>query len=225
MCYSAEVSAVAGVTLLVGAVGIAADARFNQSVNIRSTFLWYAMVVGLVGLHQVSEAVAIWGNNEMVYKLGLGFSICAPYCMMRCMASVTKRELWTKLVIALTVAGWGSVLLTGAVEFENKNFWVRGFSHGYWLLLYLALVGIGVVHLLAEKNLARRYILWQMALGSSMFSFAGALVYVLVGWVVHSVNFMQDFPSLWCTFFVFQLLFYPWLRELPRGYHKGEWST
>ncbi len=113
-----------------------------------------------------------------------------------------------------------SIFALPVFSFENHQFWVRGFSHMFWVLFYLVLCAIGIYQITKEPDTEQKKLLNWLCFYTFGISFLLSLAYVTYGIMRGTHYFLYDFPSIWCTFFVLQLLFYAKVKKISIEYIK-----
>jgi len=234
MCYSKEVSLISG-SIIAASSGFAYwkyvlhRARNKIKKELVPAFLAIILGIAFIGLHQFFEFFAILTGDQIIYKIGLIFSIFAMYFWLRSLEKLTNTKLWS----------WVGLIVIGAVAidmfsrnmvFENVRFWVRGYSHAPWVYSWLALfvywnVAIVYFRKVAGSRLNRKVLFWY-GLAVVNLTFILSVVYVYGGTLVQQsstlsslfggysglpgvyqgFSIIQDLPSIWCVFAVLQAI-------------------
>ena len=123
MCYSKEVSLVAGSILMTGSgyCWIASRMRsvHEQVRKILRPFERDVIFGGFsVGIHQLCEFVALSTGNILVYKLGLIASILCMYFMIRSLEALTHISFGSRVVLLL-IGLVGIHILLKDITFEG----------------------------------------------------------------------------------------------------------
>src|SRR5690606_35516878 len=98
----------------------------------------YIIGFAAIGGHQLGEFLSIASGNEFVYKIGLVSSILCTYAMLRAFESLSVQRFGSTIVLAIIGLLSLDIFMTPMV-FENAHFWVRGFSHKWWAVIWLLL--------------------------------------------------------------------------------------
>jgi hypothetical protein len=250
MCYSKEVSLAVGG--LIGTTCLASWWRQVRPLHEEQVGPGRAALrafqgdvlrgLACVAGHQLFEFLAIATGDARVYKLGL---LCSLTCMLflaraleRLTRSPTRIETGAVAAAILALA----VHLAGLeMRFENCHFWVRGWSHTTWSVVWLTFFVYWNLRLreaarrtasAANARLLRRTG-WSVLDASFLLSVAyvyGSAVAAELGkadptWralartVLLGRDVYADAPSVWCVFAAVQcLLVPPFFAALRRGW-------
>ena len=223
MCYSKEVQLVTGATILIFSVFYYVLYSIKYHALKKKwliPFLRYVLL-GFVfaGLHQIFEFLSLVTNSQIIYKIGLTFSMFIMYFFLRSLEVLLNRNLKSKL--ALVFIGI-TVLHIFLVEmyFEPFSFYLKHNSTFIWSCVWMLI--FCYFHICALKgrkllknDLAKKAILTYL-LATLDISFLLSLIYVLWGYFQFSVNVCTDAPSIWCTFYVIQIFALPtFLSTVP----------
>ncbi len=229
MCYSKEVSLVAGSAILaVSSYNIVKWQLFKNKEDgicsqIPGAIKFLTLGFVCIGLHQFFEFFAISYQNIFVYKLGLVTSISAMYFNIRSSEIFLRKYLHSKLVFLL-ISLTGIHIFSREVVFENYHFYVRGESHFYWGAIWLLLfLYWNFIHIFSLNNIGdkRRSFTMLLPISALNISFILSAVYcysiglyqnlystkplaqVCAG-LFSSFEIVFDAPSIWCVFATLQ---------------------
>lgn len=251
MCYSKEVSLAAGTVIISLSYwwyfkfyvqqGIS-QLKIKIPTNIRNFNLWFLLGFASIGGHQIAEFISIAWQSEFIYKAGLISSILCTYFMVVAFEKLSGKK-FASWLLALSIFILGIDVFSTDMVFQNQHFWVRGFSHQRWAILWLMqwLYLWGVIGILGFKAVHKdnkRFYLFTALLGINI-SFILSWIYAIVahryGTICSlsncSYHFLQefmynfDFPSLWCTLTVLQAPFIYWvLHQATKTYKKENFN-
>ena len=224
MCYSKEVQLATGSTImLLGSFYYVVYSMRYRALDkpwlmpfLKNVVLGFMMI----GAHQVFEFLSLTTQDQWVYKVGLLLSISSMYFFLRSLETLLNRSV--KSWLALVVIGGVAVhALFVTLPFGAHDFYVRH-SAGFiwasaWMLLFIyfhicALRGWRVLRDERSKRAVLTFLLATLDI-----SFIISALYVLWGYWHFGVNVCTDSPSIWCTFYVVQLVALPvFLTALPR---------
>jgi len=226
MCYSKEVSLAVSLALFLASAlfwyyFISKGKRNEKYLHPFYKNVLFAFLC--IGGHQFSEFLSILTGNELIYKIGLIMSISSMYFLMRSLQYLTHYSFNGYLFVPI-IFGLSLNILTTPMTFENFNFWVRGHSHLIWVTFWILLFiywNICILYMIIKsKKLNAKKSLKLFALESIDISFLLTVIfaYFLIYMDTNSFNSFKDIPSIWCTFFVVQILFIPHLFNNVKTY-------
>jgi len=193
-------------------------------------FVKYALLGFLcVGGHQIFEFLSLSTGNQIVYKIGLIISISSMYFALRSLEVLTNENVHSKIalvVIALVAVHAFSVDLS----FNPYQFYLQHNSVFVWASAWMILFFYFHICVLRSRKLLKddhpKRAMVSYLLATLDVSFILSLIYVVWGYTKHSVNVCTDAPSIWCTFFVVQILVLPWLfSKLSKMVHRPKLKT
>lgn len=156
MCYSAEVAAAVGTTIVASTAyaawrhvwprpeagaGGAGSSRGRAPADVgrlRAFQVRVLLAYLCIGGHQFAETVAMSAGSEVVYKVGLCLSLSCMFFLMSALESLTGRRYGGREFLAVCALIWLSIF-TRSTPYENRHFWVRGYAHALWGLAWTAL--------------------------------------------------------------------------------------
>lgn len=248
MCYSKEVSLAAG-----GFIAVACATTWWRQVRphldaagpldpVTDFEREVLRGLGCIGGHQLFEFLAIASGSEAVYKLGLLCSISCMLFLTRALEALSGAARRVESgVVAAGIAALAVHLASLEMRFENCHFWVRGFSHTTWSVVWLTFFVYWNLRLLdaarraASPHNARllRRAPWAVLNASFLLSVLyiyGSVLAAELGrahptWralartVLLGRDVYGDAPSVWCVFAASQcLLVPPFFAALRRGW-------
>lgn len=204
MCYSKEVSLVAGTAIILFSYRYFLTFYIQQQKQksirwfsqLQSSFfstkhvdrvkefsLWFILGFAAIGGHQFGEFASIATGNQFIYKIGLVSSILCTYFIMVAFEKLSGKTLGSKLIAFIIFIVSIDIFRTDMV-FENTHFWVRGFNHKFWAFFWLAnwiyLCSTIVLLGYKTKNKTNRTLYWVYALGGINISFIISWIYAIV---------------------------------------------
>ena len=225
MCYSKEVSLVVAGILIIAAFFLwyfyVHKQKKEHLVNFfRYTILAYLCIAG----HQLFEFISIATGNDIIYRLGLIISISTMYFLMKSLESLTGYDFKSWILIPV-IAVLGVYLFTIPMVWEDVRFWVSGYSHSVWAVAWMGLFmfwNACVFYVVKKtKKGAKKKALEEYALDSLDISFILAFLYFTLFLLGSGYSAYQDSPSIWCVFFVVQVIFAPHLAVVvTRNFSK-----
>jgi len=218
MCYSKEVQLLTALIIFISCVLYYFVYKHKYSKAWEKKFLINVLFVFLcIAGHQFFEFLSLVTQNQLIYKLGLIISICSMYFLLKTLEILTDEKLHSKIAVVVIAITAISIALT-PVLFEGTRFFVRGsFNYLLWALPYLFLFiywHICAWNAMKYLNHAskRMFLFYLFAIVD--ISFILSMIYVLIGYTLHSVNVCYDSPSIWCTFFVIQAAIVPFFLSM-----------
>lgn len=141
------------------------------------------------------------------------------------MIFLTKKNLYSKYaIIPIIIVTIFNFLIP--MGFESFNFYIKHNSLFIWGVAYaLLFIYWHVCAFDARKECkddkSKKTIIYYMLFTFDV-SFLLSWVYLLLGYYFYSINVCTDGPSIWCTFFVIQMLFIPLLLHmLPSAFNRS----
>ncbi len=216
MCYSKEVQLTTGSTILL----LSSFYYVSYSIKYRTLGTPWLLpflnnvIIGfaLIGGHQVFEFLSLTTHSQAVYKIGLLLSVLSMYFFLRSLETLLNKDLRSK--IALWIIGAVAVYLPLVhMPFEQHAFYVRHSAGFVWasawmlLFIYFHVCALRGRKLLPDDSSKRTIITYLLA--TLDISFILSAMYTLWGYARFSVNVCTDSPSIWCTFYVVQLVALP----------------
>ena len=229
MCYSKEVQLITATIIFISVAWY--WYKYSQ-IYKKSEKKWMLpflhttlMSAVFIGLHQLFEFLTIVTENQIIYKIGLIFSISAMYCLIRSFEILSNRNIHSKVALVIIAAIAVYIFFT-PLDFNTSSFYMQHNSTYFWaaawliLFIYWHLSIYWVYSTVKEEKEKKIFLLYTLAVLD--ISFILSTLYVLFGYFFLSLNVCTDAPSIWCTFFVIQAFFIPIiLKKLP-AYTKRE---
>lgn len=226
MCYSKEVSLTVAVLIFSVCIGLWYYFSNRYHKHLRPFYGNVLVGMALIGGHQLSEFLSVYFESDSIYRVGLILSLSSMYFFMRSLETLTHYQFRSHYFIPIIFLIIVHVFLITTVFSENK-FWVRGESHLFWALIWLLLFiywhvctiyVIRHTRVVAKSRILKEY-LWEVL----DVSFFISIIYVFVAYVGQTMSLWMDAPSIWCTFFVVQVLFIPRLfSKIGKTYTHDE---
>ena len=233
MCYSKEVQLATGAT-----IGIFSGCYYLlYSIKYRALqkkwlmpFLKYVILAfASIAGHQLFEFLSLVTHNQIVYKVGLIISISSMYFLLRSLEVILNRNLHSALaLLAIGAVGIHAFLIE--MSFEPFGFYLRHNSAFIWastwmfLFIYFHVCALRGRTLLKDNRSKKALITYLLA--TLDLSFIISTLYTFIGYSQFSVNVCMDSPSIWCTFFVVQIIALPiFLSAVPRILEQPENKT
>ena len=145
MCYSKEVSLIAGGTIFSFSTINFIKYKlyecfkgFTKSDRQRQMILWLTLGYLSIGVHQILEFFAIHLESHIIYKFGLISSISAMYFNMRATESLLFKNYGSRIYLLLIVL-CSVHIFSRDMSFQNHHFYIRGESHFYWGAVWMLL--------------------------------------------------------------------------------------
>ncbi len=175
----------------------------------------------MIGLHQLFEFLTLVTENQIIYKIGLIFSISAMYFLIRSFEILSNRNIHSNFALTI-IASIALYIFFTPLEFNTTSFYIQHNSAYFWaaawliLFIYWHLSIYWAYSTVKEEKEKTIFLLYTLA--AVDISFILSTLYVLFGYFFFSLNVCSDAPSIWCTFFVIQAFFIPLiLRKLPKN--------
>ncbi len=225
MCYSKEVQLITGTIILLTTAWYwyKYSKIYKKSKNKWMLPFLYALLMApvMIGLHQLFEFLTLVTANQIIYKIGLIFSISAMYFLIRSFEILSNRNIHSNIALAIITAV-AIYIFISPLEFSTTSFYLQHNSTYFWaaawlvLFMYWHLSIYWAYSTVKEEKEKKIFLLYTVA--SVDISFILSTLYVLFGYFFFSLNVCTDAPSIWCTFFVVQAFFIPLiLRKLPKN--------
>ena len=218
MCYSAEVQ-LATSLLIFFFMGYYYIKYHRKYFSLRSKwedkftkFILFAMF--LIGAHQFFEFLSIVTENMIIYKVGLILSISSMYFFLRSFEVLVNKKVHGGIAIFVIVLT-AIHLFISDMSFSANSFFVQHNSAFIWavawmfLFIYFHVVALREYLTTKDKKEGHELIIFFLMITD--ISFVISLVYSFFAYLVYGANICTDAPSIWCTFFVIQILFVPLL--------------
>lgn len=229
MCYSKEVQLITATIIFISTAWYwyKYSRIYKKSKNTwMLPFLHTVLLTAVcIGLHQFFEFLTLVTENQIIYKIGLIFSISAMYFLIRSFEILSNRNIHSNIALGI-IAALALYISFVPLEFNSTSFYIQHNSTYFWAAAWLMLFvywhlsiywAYSTVKEEKEKKMFLLYIFTAVDL-----SFILSTLYVLFGYFFFSLNVCTDAPSIWCTFFVIQAFSIPLLlRKLPT-YTKRE---
>ena len=235
MCYSKEVQAVTGSTVLLFSLGsyIVYSAKYKNMQEkwllpfLKNVTLFFIMVGG----HQLLESLALATNSQFISKTGLIMSVSSTYFALRSLEVILNRNLRSKIMLFfIATFAFYLYFLAGGMSFFAYSFYVKHYPVFLWIFLFMiffiywhvcALSGIRFLKDDVSKKVIVFYLFAIMDI-----AFLLSLAYAAWGYSKYSVSMCTGLPSIWCTFSVVQVFFLPLLLgAIPKMLHVPTQKT
>lgn len=216
MCYSKEVQLTTGSIILTLSVFYYVHYSMQFHAMQKKWLIPFLKNVILafvcIGGHQIFEFLSLQTGSEVIYKIGLIISLSSMYFFIRSLEVMLNRDLKSYLSLIIIIAVAIHAFST-EMFFEASSFHLRHNSVFIWaaawmlLFIYFHICAINGIKYLRSKSSRKkiiRYLLFTLDI-----SFILSVLYTLWGYWKHSINVCTDSPSIWCTFYVVQILFLP----------------
>jgi len=233
MCYSKEVQLSTGTIVLsfclfyyfYFSIYFAAKRQTWLKPFLNNLIISFA----LIGAHQVLEALALWFNNQWIYKIGLIVSISAMYFLLRSLEHLTKRDLKSRLALG-AVGAVALGILFRELSFSQYGAFVIHKNAFIWSVFWILL--FAYFHICAfsswkylRADASRKNLLIYL-LATIDFSLILSIIYSIYGYWRYAENVCTALPSIWCTFSVVQILILPlFLVRAPMILKQPETNT
>lgn len=233
MCYSKEVSLIAAL-IIFAFCGYAyykyiykPNHTKNTNPNLKHLKPFFQNVIFgflCIGGHQLSEFISIATGNEIIYKIGLVISISAMYFFMKSLQELTHYSFYGVFFIPIIILVATHIFLSPVI-FQDYKFWVRGNLNLVWSTLWITLFfywNLCVFYLILKSRKLKKKALEFYPLETLDISFLLTILYagILIYIDNSNINVIMDTPSIWCTFFVVQVLFLPHLFKNITKHYK-----
>lgn len=179
-----------------------------------------------IGGHQFFEFLSIHTGNEIIYKIGLIVSLSSMFFFLRALEELTETKIHSK--IALVIVGIITIFIFSTpASFGAKAFYVQHESAFFWalawmvLFIYWHICALYIIKKYKEPEAAKSSIVWLL-LGGLDISFIASTAYTFYSYLNHGINVCSDAPSIWCTFFVLQVLIVPAFLNRHLHIHKSK---
>jgi hypothetical protein len=233
MCYSKEVQLTTGATILAFSlfyyIWFLIKYQMLQKKWLMPFLKNIIIAFALIGGHQIFEFLSLITKNQIFYKTGLIISISSMYFFLRSLEVMLNRNLRSKTALwiigAVAIHAFFIEMSFGQFSFflsHNSAFvWASA-----WMLLFIyfhvcALKGRKLLKDDISKKAVMTYLLATMDI-----SFILSVIYTLWGYFRFSLNVCTASPSIWCTFYVIQVLVLPFfLLAVPRILEAPEKKT
>lgn len=221
MCYSKEVQLSTGIIILI----FSFFSYIFYSIKYQATekkwlipFLHNVILACVfIGIHQTFEFLSLITYSQIIYKIGLIFSISTNYFLIRSLEIIFNKDLKSKIsLIIIGVIAIYSLLITQT--FEPYSFYVRSNSIFIWacawmlLFIYFHICAINNIQILNDDLSKKSIIIYLFSIID--ISFILTAIYATWGYFRFNVNFCTDSPSIWCTFSVIQILTLPFFLTI-----------
>jgi hypothetical protein len=228
MCYSKEVQLITAILIFVS-IALYYFIYHKKYSHLREKweckFLKYLLIGGLlIGGHQLFEFLSLITHNAIIYKTGLILSISAIYFGIKSFEVLVNKKVhsWIVLIIIIFVAI--SVFMTEA-NFSANSFYVQhntGFIWAAsWFFIFIYFHAIAIREYMICKKDKEKHEIILFLLATFDISFLISLIYTLFSYSRFGINVCTDAPSIWCTFFVVQALFIPFLLfKLNKAFNR-----
>jgi len=233
ICYSKEVSLIAGTTIFAGTTLNYIKYKINRLSDLRkksvATYLLLAYLA--IGAHQFLEFFAIYLNNTIIYKIGLLFSISGMFFNLRASEKFFAKNLGSSLFLGV-LAMLSIHIFTRSMYFENAHFYVRGTNHFYWGAIWMIFfIYWNLIHLFYFIQNYGRFgasKIRNLPFASLNISFILSAIYCYIIGLSKNLGLLPacgsfeivfDAPSIWCVFASIQGIF---LYYFFKSYNKEE---
>lgn len=233
MCYSKEVQLTTGVT--IGLFSFFYYIYYSikyQAIQKQWLLPFLKNIIfgfACIGGHQLFEYLSLLTNNQIVYKVGLILSISSMYFFIRSLEVILNRNLRSKMaLVVIALVAIHAFLVT--MSFEPQSFYLKHNSTFIWgsawmlLFIYFHICALKGRRLLKDEG--SKKVILTFLLATLDISFIISTIYVIWGYFKFSVNVCTDSPSIWCTFYVVQIIALPiFLSAVPRILNAPENKT
>lgn len=181
-----------------------------------------------VGGHQFFEFLSIQTGNSFIYKTGLLISLSSMFFFIKALEKLTNTNVHGTIALIFVALIALFIYLT-PVSFGIKSFYLQHESAFFWafawmvLFSYWHLCAIYIIRKYREPESAKASIVWMLLAGLDL-SFILSTIYTIIGYFKFGVNVCYDAPSIWCTFFVIQVLIVPLFLRKHLQIHKPKKS-
>lgn len=234
MCYSKEVQLTTGSIIL----SFCLYYYIHYSIKYRELhkkwllpFLKYIILAyALIAGHQVFEFLSLTTGSQIIYKIGLMLSMLGMFSFLISLEKIYNKSFHVKYfligIVAVAIHMFMVDMTFSAASFhlshQSAFVWAS-----YWILMFI------YFHICAfkeRKALDEDIVSKTLVLGSVLavldISFIISIIYTIWGYLQFNVNVCTDSPSIWCTFYVIQILSLPVLLTLlPRLLDKNPGET
>lgn len=226
MCYSKEVQAATGGTVLLFSLGsyILYSIKYKNMQEkwllpfLKNVILFFAMFGG----HQFLEFLALAMNSQFFSKTAMILSVSSVYFLLRSLEIILNRNLRSKIALFFIAAfAFYTYFLAGDMLFFSYSFYVMHYPIFLWVSLYMiffiywhvcALLGIRFL----KDDVSKKTMIFYLFAVIDI-AFFLSLAYATWGYSKYSANMCTGLPSIWCTFSVAQVFFLPlFLGAIPK---------
>jgi len=224
MCYSKEVQLTTGSIIVL----LSLYYYIHYSLKYESIqkkwllpFLKYLVLAYFfIGGHQLFEFLSLSTGNQVIYKTGLMLSMTGMLFFMFSLEKLYNRNFYSKYFI-IGIVGVAIHMFSVNMEFKATSFHLSHSSvfiwASYWMLMFIY---FHICSFLERKKLkediSKRVILLYVFAILDI-SFLISAIYTIWGYYQFNTNVCTDSPSIWCTFYVIQILSLPlFLSLLPK---------
>lgn len=233
MCYSKEVQLLTASIVLLSCLFYYLYFRIQFKTAKQLwllPFLRYTIIAFvLLGLHQFFEFLSLVTQNQIIYKIGLLFSVSIMYFALRSFEVLVNKKIHSWIALLL-IAAMTIHLFLVPVSFGAASFYVQHYSTFFWGVVWLILFGYWHICVWQQRKELRddssKQILIIYLLAGTDIAFLLSVIYSVFGSFYFGVNYCYDSPSIWCTFMVVQALFVPlFLSTLPTLFKRPKKAT
>lgn len=180
-----------------------------------------------IGGHQVLEYFAISTQLQIIYKIGLMFSISSMYFNFRALDHILEKSINSRVCLVILVLLGLYLFLGKQMSFQNTHFYVRGEDHFFWGALWMLFFLYWNCNYLyfyykVENKKLKKFLLYSPTYSLNIsFMLAASYSYIagvvknyltidnpgigqLCGGILSNFEIVFDAPSIWCVFASFQ---------------------
>lgn len=220
MCYSKEVQLSTGSSVVLFSFWY----YIYYSLKYQSlkkkwllSFLKYLILAfSLIGSHQIFEFLSLITGSQIVYKTGLMLSMMGMFFFMISLEKLYNRNFHTKYfligVIAVAIHMFSVNMEFVATKFHlsHKSVFIWA---SYWMLMFIYFHICAFLERKSIKNFSKKLVLLYTFAVLDL-SFFISVIYTIWGYSKFNVNVCTDSPSIWCTFYVIQILAVPFFLSI-----------
>ncbi len=234
MCYSKEVQLITSLIIFITSISYYFYYKTKYKKKWSIDFLGFVTIGFLcIGGHQFFEFLSLLTENSYIYKIGLILSISSIYFFIRSLEILANEKVHSTIVLYI-LGALSIYILAMPVEFSSAQFYVRHSTAFLWAFVWIVLFVFW--HIIAIKRMTSmektQKTLFLYILAVLDVSFFLSIIYTFVGYIFYSVNVCTDSPSIWCTFYVVQVLLVPFfyavlpkIAKRPKKTLRFSWET
>lgn len=235
MCYSKEVTLTASIIIFslcayyyykyvyktYNAKKASADIK-----HLKPFFINVILAFLCIGGFNFLEFLSIATGNEIIFKIGLIVSISSMYFLIKSLEKLTHNSFYSVFFIPI-ILGVAIHIFSAPAVFLNVKFWVRaGENTLLWATVWITLFfhwNLCAFYLILKSKPLKKKILGIYVFETLVISYLLAVGYggIAVFFNKSLVDSIKDVPSIWCVFFVVQILFLPHLFKIITKYYKA----
>jgi hypothetical protein len=223
MCYSKEVQLASGTAIVLFSLyyyiyyTLKYEAEQKKWLQPFLNYLIFAFI--LIGGHQIFEFLSLLTNNQIIYKVGLMLSMTGMQFFLFSLEKLYNRSFHSKYFL-IGVALVALHMFSVDMEFSANSFHLSHksvfFWASYYILMFIYFHFCAFLERNSLKNFSKKTVLLYVFAVLDL-SFVMSVIYTLWGYSRYKVNVCTDSPSIWCTFYVIQILILPtFLALLPK---------